>query len=126
MIFDKLLSFHPASGSTTADIDLGHEGALLMGNEYVFLLKRIGTVSAAGTWALTTSDDNFTTSKTLASGAVAAGAAGAELVSMVLPFKPLAKLRLTFDGTNATYTNCAAVLIPGPNHVEEMKNAKAA
>lgn len=126
MIFDKLLSFHPTSGVAAADIDLGHEGALLMGNEYVFLLKRIGTVSTAGTWTLTTSDDNFTTSKTLASGAVATGAAGGEIASMVLPFKPLAKLRLTFDGTNATYTNCAAVLIPGPNHVEEMKNAVAA
>lgn len=125
MIMDKLLSFvNPTSGASV--VDLGKEGALLMGNEYHLFIKLIGTVSAAGTWTLTTSDDDFTTSVTLASGTVPAGTAGKVVTCQMLPFKPLAKLKLTLDNTNATFTNVGAALISGPNHVDEMKNAVAA
>lgn len=125
MILDQLLSFvNPTSGASV--IDLGKEGALLMGNEYKLLIKLIGTVSTAGTWTLTTSDDNFSTSVTLASGTVPTGAAGKVVTCQELPFKPLAKIKLTLDNTNATFSNTAACLVLGPNHVDEMKNAKAA
>lgn len=125
MILDQLLSFiNPSSGASV--IDLGKEGALLMGNEYHLFIKLIGTVSTAGTWTLTTSDDDFTTSVTLASGTVPTGSAGKVVTCQVLPFKPLAKIKLTLDNTNATFTNVGAALISGPNHVDEIKNAVAA
>lgn len=125
MITDKLLSFKGTVSDSAKTIDLGHEGALLMGNEYVFVINTIKAAASAGTWTLTTSDDGFTTSVTLASGTIASGtAAGVQLVSMVLPFKPLKEVRLTL-GT-LKFDTVEAYLVPGANHVDEMKNAKAA
>lgn len=125
MIIDKLLSFKGTVSDSAKTIDLGHEGALLMGNEYVFVINTIKAAASAGTWTLATSDDGFTTSVTLASGTIASGtAAGVQLVSMVLPFKPLKEVRLTL-GT-LKFDTVEAYLVPGANHVDEMKNAVAA
>ena len=131
MIKDKLLSFEGTSSNTYATVDLGKAGALLMGDEYTLVVQRIATVASgnAGTWTLTTSDDNFSTSTTLASGSVAAGTGSATIATVVLPFKPLAKLRLTVAATSGTGLNLSMIagyLTQGPNHVGEMKNAVAA
>lgn len=125
MITDKLLSFKGTVSDSAKTIDLGHEGALLMGNEYVFVLNTIKAAASAGTWTLTTSDDGFTTSATLASGSIASGtAANTQIASVVLPFKPLKEVRLTL-GT-LKFDTVEGYLVSGPNHVNEMKNAVAA
>ena len=131
MIKDKLLSFEGTSSNTYATVDLGKAGALLMGDEYTLVVERIATVAAgnAGTWTLTTSDDNFSNSTTLASGAVAAGTGKAIIARLVLPFKPLAKLRLTVAATSGTGLNLSMIaghLVSGPVFVDEEKNAVAA
>lgn len=131
MIKDKLLSFEGTASDTYTTVDLGKAGALLMGDEYTLVVQRIATVAAgnAGTWTLTTSDDDFTSSTTLASGSVAAGTGSATIATVVLPFKPLAKLRLTVAATSGTGLNLSMIagyLTQGPNHVGEMKNAVAA
>ena len=131
MIKDKLLSFEGTSSNTYATVDLGKAGALLMGDEYTLVVQRIATVAAgnAGTWTLTTSDDDFSNSVTLASGSVAAGTGSATIAAVVLPFKPLAKLRLTVAATSGNGLNLSMIagyLTQGPNHVGEMKNAVAA
>ena len=131
MIIDKLLSFEGTVSDTYATVDLGKEGALLMGNEYTLVVKRLKTIAAgdAGTWTLTTSDDDFTHSTTLASGAVAAGTGADIIASLVIPFKPLAKVRLTVAATSGTglkLDSIAGFLVSGPNHTNEMKTAVAA
>lgn len=131
MIKDKLLSFEGTSSNTYDTVDLGKAGALLMGDEYTLVVERIATVAAgnAGTWTLTTSDDNFSNSTTLASGAVAAGTGKAVIARLVLPFKPLAKLRFTVAATSGTGLNMSMVaghLVSGPVFVDEEKNAVAA
>lgn len=131
MIKDKLLSFEGTSSDTYATVDLGKEGALLMGNEYTLVVQRIADVAAgnAGTWTLTTSDDNFSHSTTLASGSVAAGTGADQIAAIVLPFKPLAKLRFTVAataGSGLKMSMVSAFLVSGPNHVKEMKEAVAA
>ena len=131
MIKDKLLSFQGTSSDTYAVVDLGKAGALLMGDEYTLVVERISTVAAgnAGTWTLTASDDNFSNSVTLASGSVAAGTGKAVLARLVLPFKPLAKLKFTVaatDGTGLKLSMVDAWIVPGPVFVDEEKNAVAA
>lgn len=131
MIKDKLLTFEGTVSNAYADVDLGKEGALLMGNEYHLVVTRLKTIAAgdAGTWTLTTSDDNFSTSTTLASGAVAAGTGAAVIADVVIPFKPLAKLRLTVAATSGTglkFDSIAGYLVNGVNHAKEMKEAVAA
>lgn len=131
MIKDKLLTFEGTVSNAYADVDLGKEGALLMGNEYHLVVTRLKTIAAgdAGTWTLTTSDDNFSTSTTLASGAVAAGTGAAVIADVVIPFKPLAKLRLTVAATSGTglkFDSVAGYLVNGVNHAKEMKEAVAA
>lgn len=131
MIKDKLLTFEGTVSNAYADVDLGKEGALLMGNEYHLVVTRLKTIAAgdAGTWTLTTSDDNFSTSTTLASGSVAAGTGAAVIADVVIPFKPLAKLRLTVAATSGTglkFDSIAGYLVNGVNHAKEMKEAVAA
>ena len=131
MIKDKLLSFEGTVSNAYADVDLGKEGALLMGNEYKLVVTRLKTIAAgdAGTWTLTTSDDNFSNSTTLASGSVAAGTGAAVIADVVIPFKPLAKLRLTVAATSGTglkFDSIAGYLVEGVNHAKEMKEAVAA
>lgn len=131
MIKDKLLTFEGTSSDAYKDVDLGKEGALLMGNEYHLVVTRLKTIAAgnAGTWTLTTSDDNFSTSTTLASGSVAAGTGAAVIADVVIPFKPLAKLRLTVAATSGTglkFDSIAGYLVEGVNHAKEMKEAVAA
>ena len=131
MIKDKLLTFEGTASNAYADVDLGKEGALLMGNEYHLVVTRLKTIAAgdAGTWTLTTSDDNFSNSTTLAAVSVAAGTGAAVIADVALPFKPLAKLRLTVAATSGTglkFDSIAGYLVNGVNHAKEMKEAVAA
>lgn len=131
MIIDKLLTF--VGTGATADVDLKKEGHI--DDEYWFLLKTIKSVAAAnkGTWELLTSDDNFTTSKLLASGKIGNGTSAVPadtfVVRMKLPFKPLAKLRVSLEAASGsgslTMSDVEGYLVSGINLASEIKEFKA-
>lgn len=137
MIIDKLLKFIAAEPDTAtyADVDLKKEGHLDC--EYWLVIKTAKTISSSnkGNWTLTTSDDNFTNSITLATGAIANGASDIAkdtyVARMILPFKPHAKLRLTVAASGGSpaslvMSDIDAYLVNGVNLAFEMKNMQAA
>lgn len=134
MILDKNLMFIGSSSDSYSEVDLKKEGHL--DKEYWLVVKAAKAVAAAnaGTWALSTSNDNFTTSVTLATGAIGDGtnelAKDSFVARMKLPFKPLAKLRLSVAATGVggslKMDSVEGYLVNGINLASEMKEAKAA
>lgn len=134
MILDKNLMFTGSSLDAHADVDLKEEGHL--DNEYWLVVKTIKAVDTAdaGAWTLSTSNDDFVSSVVLATGAIGDGVEDLPkdtfVARMKLPFKPLAKLRLSVSATDVggslKMDSVEGYLVNGINLASEMKEAKAA
>ena len=129
MILDKNLMFTGTNSDGYAEVDLKEEGHI--DNEYWLIIKTIKEITSAnaGTWTLSTSNDGFVNSVVLATGAIGSSSANLPKDSFVtrmkIPFKPLAKLRLTLSSP-LKMDSVEGYIVNGINLASEMKEAKAA